>query len=163
MKNRAKTITGFVIILMLLSACDKHKMSKKENAKLPGDSTLSSARIQSPTISADQIPDLKQIEHPTVDKIVVGQAYIDTIQKVTFQGNQALLVKGNLPDGCSKLYESKATINDSTLTLHIKTWKPQHLACTQALVPFSYLYQGLSLFEFNSVSQYKAGNKLRKF
>ncbi len=138
-------------------------MTKKENVNLPTPSPKSSVQIQSPTITADQIPDLKEIEHPTVEKIVVGQAYIDTIQKVTFQGNQALLIKGNLPDGCSKLYESKATINDSTLTLHIKTWKPQHLDCTQALVPFSYLYQGLSLFEFNSISQYKAGNKLRKF
>lgn len=163
MKNRVKAITGFVIFLMLLSACDKHKVSKKETTNLPKDSTTSSARIQPPSVAADQIPNLKQIEHPTVEKIAVGQAYIDTIQKITFQGNPALLVKGNLPDGCSKLYESKAIIDDSTLTLLIKTWKPQHIACTQALVPFSYIYQGLSLFEFNSISQYKAGNKLKRF
>lgn len=162
MKHRMKTLSGLFLILLLVPACDKHKTASK-SAEQSMNKNESSSGIQPVTVTADQFPDLKQIEHPTVDKIVVGKAYIETIRKVKFKGNQALLIKGNLPDGCSKLYQAKAIIDDSTLVMDIKTWKPQHLMCTQALVPFSFIYQGLSLFEFNSISHYKAGNNLKKF
>lgn len=44
---------------------------------------------------------------------------------------------GNLPDGCTRIIDSKAEmIDESTFVLSINTKRPEDMMCTMALVPF---------------------------
>lgn len=46
-------------------------------------------------------------------------------------------VVGNLPDGCTRIVDSKAEmIDESTFELRIITERPEDMMCTMALVPF---------------------------
>lgn len=46
-------------------------------------------------------------------------------------------VVGNLPDGCTRIVDSKAEmIDESTFELRIFTQRPEDMMCTEALVPF---------------------------
>ena len=46
-------------------------------------------------------------------------------------------VVGNLPDGCTRIVDSKAEmIDETTFELRIITERPEDMMCTMALVPF---------------------------
>ncbi|MBE0686112.1 MAG: hypothetical protein IH585_08940 [Anaerolineaceae bacterium] len=49
----------------------------------------------------------------------------------------SVTVIGNLPDGCTRIVDSKAEmINESTFELNIFTERPDDMMCTMALIPF---------------------------
>lgn len=55
----------------------------------------------------------------------------------SFPVQVSVTVIGNLPDGCTRIVDSKAEmIDDSTFELQIITERPEDMMCTMALVPF---------------------------
>lgn len=151
-------ISGVVI----LSSCS-NKSTTKRGTDTNSSNNIGQLYNHLKNVTTDQIHDLKSLENPTVNNITIGKAYITSIKKIKYNGNLALWVKGNLPDGCSKLYRVVPDIDDSTLSLELVTWRPKNAKCTQALVPFSYIFSGLSLFEFKSVNKYKINNQIKSF
>ncbi|HKJ33688.1 MAG TPA: hypothetical protein VKA34_17765 [Balneolales bacterium] len=115
------------------------------------------------TISKDTLSHLERIEMPNTANIAIHQAYITSMEKVKYNGKKVLLVRGHLPDGCSKLYHVTKSIDDQTLTLTINTWKPKHKVCTQALKPFTFIYDGLGYFEFKDITHYKINSTVKAF
>lgn len=115
------------------------------------------------SISTDTLPDIMSIEMPDTPDIVVHDAYIHSMEKVKYKGKKVLLIRGSLPNGCSKLYHVKKAIDGETLTLTIETWRPKHKVCTQALKPFTFIYDGLGYFEYKSVTHYKINGKTKAF
>ncbi len=71
----------------------------------------------------------------------VGQAMVDSIDitlKESFPVQVDVLVKGNLPDGCTELGDAKQQLLGKTFNINLETrkLKDADVMCTQALVPF---------------------------
>jgi len=80
-------------------------------------------------------------EDPIEGDYVYGQnALVDSIEVVlleSFPVQAQVIVKGNLPDGCTELHEIVVVREGDQFILTINTRKPTgDIACTQALVPF---------------------------
>lgn len=91
--------------------------------------------------STKSYPNLTQLSPPdTARQHQPANVYIDSVTLISRNSRTALLISGNLPDGCSKLGEARHTMAGDTLRLTLSAWKPSDRMCTQALVPFSYIY-----------------------
>lgn len=71
----------------------------------------------------------------------VGQAMVDSIDitlRESFPVEVDVLVKGNLPDGCTELGDAKQQLLGKTFNINLETrkLKDADVMCTQALVPF---------------------------
>ena len=66
--------------------------------------------------------------------------YVDDLKiniMESFPLQVSVTVIGNLPDGCTRIVDSKAEmIDESTFVLQIFTERPEDMMCTMALVPF---------------------------
>lgn len=71
----------------------------------------------------------------------IGMAQVDSVDivlKESFPVQVDVMVKGNLPDGCTELGDSKQALVAKTfnVTLETRKLKDVNVMCTQALVPF---------------------------
>ncbi len=71
----------------------------------------------------------------------IGRAMVDSVDvvlKESFPVQVDVLVKGNLPDGCTELGDIKQQLVAKTfnVTLETRKLKDTEVMCTQALVPF---------------------------
>ena len=137
-RNNCRKITLPVFFLFLTAfvmaaGCTSRHASKTSTAT-KNDSTL--------TVLDDTTPikDLISITSPGGSPYLTGGVYIDSVKKIIHQQQAALLIRGNLPSGCSSLLKVEHVAKGDTLQLHMTSWKPKNKMCTQQLVPFSYLY-----------------------
>jgi inhibitor of cysteine peptidase len=71
--------------------------------------------------------------------VVEGQALVDSVEIVlleSFPVQAQAVVKGNLPDRCTKIKEATTTFEDNTFHINLTTERSADELCTQALVPF---------------------------
>jgi len=66
--------------------------------------------------------------------------YIDSVKMIDYKKNKALLISGNMANGCTYLREASHTVEGDSLKLSMTTWQPADKMCSQALVPFSFIY-----------------------
>lgn len=69
--------------------------------------------------------------------------YIDSVKLIDYQREPVLLVKGNFPDGCIHIGGADHQLSDGYPSITITAWKNTEAICTQALVPFSFIYRQL--------------------
>jgi hypothetical protein len=90
--------------------------------------------------------------------------YINQISKVKYEGKLVLLVQGNFPNGCTELLRSShKMVGDATLRINLEGWKPSDRMCTQALVPFSYIYDQLPPNEIRTLDTYLIDGRRYQF
>ncbi|MDQ5883169.1 MAG: inhibitor of cysteine peptidase [Patescibacteria group bacterium] len=71
----------------------------------------------------------------------IGKASVESIDillKESFPVRVDVIVKGNLPDGCTEIGDAKQQLVGSTFNINLETkkLKDTDVMCTQALVPF---------------------------
>ena len=71
----------------------------------------------------------------------IGQAMVDSVDvtlKESFPVQVDVMVKGNLPDGCTELGDAKQQLVGNTFNINLETkkLKDSEVMCTEALVPF---------------------------
>lgn len=88
-------------------------------------------------------PDLIQLSPPEKDNIQESKIYIDSVRIVTLNSQQALLISGDLPDGCTHVGSVSYNITETVLSISLDAWRDPDMICTQALVSFSFIYRGL--------------------
>jgi len=180
MKNGVFILLCLLISFSVITACGRKSNDTKSRAiennsidttmsataAADSDSTDSSQNKVTSTmksITDDSLTNLHTIQSPNTTNIIIRQAYINSIEKVTYKDKKVLLIKGDLPDGCCQLYNVHKAIDGDTLSLSIKTWKQKDKICTQALKPFTFIYDGLGYFEYKSVTYYKIDGKIKAF
>lgn len=89
-------------------------------------------------------PNLISLKQPGQIETAPSKVYVDSARWIDYKGNKALLLSGNLPNGCTYIKEVTHTTTSDTLQISLHAWKPANKMCTQALVPFSYIYTRLS-------------------
>ncbi|MGM0587696.1 MAG: hypothetical protein ACQETE_04745 [Bacteroidota bacterium] len=105
-------------------------------------------------VEASDLQNLVSLTEPDADH-AESVIYINQISKVKYNGKLVLLVQGNFPNGCAQLLGANHKIIDSgTFRIELTGWKPTDRMCTQALVPFSYIYDQISAEEIQKLDSY---------
>lgn len=88
-------------------------------------------------------PNLTELKESGQNSHKEGTAYIDSVKQITTNSKKALLIAGNLADGCTHLESVSHTTEGDSLILNLSIWRNTEAMCTQALVPFSFIYEEL--------------------
>ncbi len=83
---------------------------------------------------------LTELRAPETQNYESSKVYIDSVSVI----EQGLLISGNLPDGCSRLHKASHSMQGDSVKISITAWRPTNQMCTQALTPFSFIYQDIT-------------------
>lgn len=114
----------------------------------------------------DSYPNLAELKKPGQKPHKAGKVYVDSVKQVTTANSKkALLISGRLADGCTYLESvtHRAGMEDQSLILRLSAWRDSAAACTQALVPFSYIYRKLDKEAIGKYSQATVNGKTYTF
>lgn len=95
---------------------------------------------------------LVTLQPPGKAEVKEASIYIDSVTVIQQEANKALLVSGSFPDGCTHLRQASHSRKDQVLHLSIKAWRDPEMMCTQALTPFSFIYNKLSEEDLKALS-----------
>ena len=107
--NKSNFFALVLMVSLILSACDTVPASTLTPTPASGGNTIS------------------------------GQALVESIELLmleSFPVQVRVRVKGNLPDGCTRIDQITQTRQENTFEIKITTTRPADAACTLALVPF---------------------------
>lgn len=84
----------------------------------------------------------KNKKEEAMPEYTIGQAQVDSVDiliKESFPVQVDVLVKGNLPDGCTEIGDAKQQLVGKTFNINLETrkLKDADVMCTQALVPYT--------------------------
>lgn len=113
--------------------------------------------------STDSYPHLIELREPDKQVPRPGKVYIDSVRQITTGSEQGLLIAGNLADGCTHLQSVNHHMENDTLVLELSAWREADAMCSQALVPFSYLYEKPDSAEAAAYSQITINGKPYSF
>lgn len=103
---------------------------------------------------SDSYPNLTELQQPEDAPYQEGNVYIDSLKQITIEEGKALLISGKLADGCTHLRAvTHQETEDSALHVKVTAWRHADKMCTQALVPFTYIYRELSNSQMNHYSE----------
>lgn len=116
--------------LILIAGCSSSKQEKSTDPPAARDSTNHS------------YPNLTGLTPPGDNQQVQSaKVYIDSVKRIEGDGKPVLLISGNFPNGCTRLRNAAHTISEGTPSVTLTAWQPADKMCTQALVPFSFIYR----------------------
>lgn len=101
-------------------------------------------------VDPESYENLTSIQKPGEKPFKQAKVYIDSVKMVWVNNHPALLINGTFPDGCTKLQEVTHRIHNDSLYLDMKAWRNPNMMCTQALTPFTYIYDQLSKKHYQS-------------
>ena len=95
------------------------------------------------------------VEKPAGQNYKVLPVYVKSVEKRSLSGEAVLVISGQFPNGCAKLFKADFSVtDDEQLAIEMKSWQPSKAICTQALVPFSYIDSSLNAAEIGSLSEF---------
>jgi len=95
-------------------------------------------------ISRNDIPNLVNLSPPAEDiEHVESTIYVDSVKRITLENSTVLLIQGDFPDGCTSIGKAGYDYIDGSAELMIYAWRDPNMLCSQALVPFSFIYSGI--------------------
>ena len=137
-KNKLFIPLTILVLTLFLAACASQPVESPAAAEPDPEQPVNSNE-PSPT---EELPDVQSAEGDEEEmKMIIGEsAYVDSADILfleSFPLQVHAVVKGNLPDGCTKIREiTVEKEGEDHFIIHIITQKPDGLMCTQALVPF---------------------------
>lgn len=81
-----------------------------------------------------------------------SKVYVDSVKKVSQNGEAALKIFGNYPDSCTYLQGVNHRLENGEIHLQLTALR-KDMMCTQMLVPFSFVYEGLTEKEISGHSK----------
>jgi hypothetical protein len=92
----------------------------------------------------ERYPDLVDVNPPNRIPYVEKEIAIDSIAFIRVQKEKALLIKGTFPNPCTQILRVDERIVPEMLTLNIIGWQRYQQMCAQTIIPFTYIYKGIS-------------------
>lgn len=117
MKNRMKYLSVFISILLIAACADS------DNTQQP------------------KYENLTELSPPETQDYTQSKVYVDSVKIVDRENQKALLIYGNFSNGCTKLHKVSHSVENDYLQLSLTGWQPEGKMCSQALVPFSFIYE----------------------
>ena len=122
--NAQFTVLFLILLLLIATGC----RSYQKNAE----------------ISRNDIPNLVNLSPPPEDiEHVESMIYVDSVRRITLENSTVLLIQGDFPDGCTSIGKAGYDYIDGTAELTLYAWRDPNMLCSQALVPFSFIYSGI--------------------
>lgn len=85
-----------------------------------------------------------------------SRVYIHEVRKVTIDGVPKLIVKGSLPESCSRLKSAELNFrSDELAEIKMRSWRPSGDSCLQVLVDFTYVFSDIEDEYITTVTQYE--------
>lgn len=81
-----------------------------------------------------------------------SQVYLDSVDIISSQDRQSLVIHGSFPDGCTSLDSAEHSLHNDTLTVNLSAWRNPDLMCSQVLTQFTFIYNKLKDQEFINLS-----------
>ena len=132
----------FAILVFLFSACAA--LSETD------DDTQPTEDLEEYTIPEDTI----DISTPS-GEYSEGRVYIHEVRKVDVDGVPGIVVKGSLPESCSRLKTAELFFeSDDVVEIEMTSWRPADVSCAQVLVDFSYLFEDVDESRLATVTKY---------
>lgn len=121
----------FLAFLLIFSAaCASNKT--KQNS--PISTAMNALNLSELKLSAIESPGKSHID---------ATVYIESVKAGLVEGKPSLLIQGNFSNGCA--YLAGATIKvEEGYVVELSSKYPDQMVCTQALVPFNYLFSDLN-------------------
>lgn len=95
---------------------------------------------------------LVEVRAPEQQNHEDSKVYIDSVQFIDDNNRRVLLISGNFPDGCTHLGQASHTTHTGKVELSLSAWRDPDMMCTQALTPFSFIYDDLTKEDFKQQS-----------
>jgi len=96
---------------------------------------------------------LVKLEKPGNTPHQPSKVYVDSVKQINIDNRVALLISGTFPDGCTKLQDVSHFVRNDSLHLALTSWRNPEMMCTQALSPFSYIYDKITKEELSNHSE----------
>ena len=64
------------------------------------------------------------------------EAFVNSVEVVSENGQTVAIVQGDLPDACSELAEPQQQVRGNTIRITLTTTRPDDVVCAQMLTPF---------------------------
>lgn len=107
---------------------------------------------------------LVNLEKPGNTPHQPSKVYIDSVKQISVENNRtALLINGTFPDGCTKLQKVSHFVRNDSLHLSLTAWRNPEMMCTQALTPFSYIYDKITKEELSDYNELFINGTAYKF
>lgn len=91
----------------------------------------------------ERYPDLIQLTPPEKENVPTSKLYVDSVRVESLGEELVLLIRGDLPDGCTHIGSARHAVNETEISLTLDAWSDPELLCTQALVPFTFVYRSI--------------------
>ncbi len=89
-----------------------------------------------------------------------GRVFIHEVRQVTLNDKPALVVKGSLPESCSRLLHAGLNVVSNELAeLEMTSWRPADEMCLQVLVDFTYIFEQIDDERILTVESYQHGDE----
>lgn len=115
--------------------------------------TAGCASSSDENIEKQDLVNLVSLESPKDHPSQSSRVYIDSLKRVKYDQQIALLIHGTFPDACTHLEEITHHVENDSLFLAFKAWRNPKQMCSQVLTPFSFIYDKLSDEALSSHSQ----------
>lgn len=102
-------------------------------------------------IQKSDYPHLIELTEPENDRYAESKIYVDSVEHAYLDKESVLLIHGEFPDGCTYLREASHTLEDDQLELSLKSWRDRDEMCTQALEPFSFIFEDITADELENL------------
>lgn len=123
---------AFCISLLLLAVGCASSQNKKE-------------------VERSDYPNLVNLSEPESNRYSDSRVYVDSVQLARLEEQPVLVIHGDFPDGCTHLRDVSHIVENNQLLLALKTWRDPDQMCTQALKPFTYIYEELSIEKLEEI------------
>lgn len=138
----------------IFTACSSSKSGDKKS-----NSDRSYTKSDTIHSMADKYQNLITVTLPQADqKAISSKVYIDSMDVIDYKNQKALLITGSFANGCSALESVNHHLAGDTLRITLTGWQPAEMMCTQALVPFSFIYSDISENELTRFKVIKTAN-----
>ena len=137
MKNKDFVLIIIAVLFLLLCCVTVVVVSVFAYLRVTPQSSQFFNDVIEPDNSRNDSPIQVFPNDPNVNQQVIFVDNLTINMMESFPVQVSVTVVGNLPDGCTRIVESKAEmIDESTFELQIFTERPEDMMCTMALVPF---------------------------
>lgn len=91
----------------------------------------------------EDISNLVKLNPPGDQEQEESTIYIDSLESIALNGQNALLISGSFPDACTHLKSAADSLENDTLKITLEAWRETDKMCAQVLTSFSYIYEGI--------------------
>lgn len=90
-----------------------------------------------------------------------GRVFIHEVRQVTLNNSPALVVKGSLPESCSRLLHAELNVvSDELAEINMTSWRLADEMCLQVLVDFTYIFKQIDDERILTVESYQHGDEV---